>query len=287
MHQAGSGTWVLALFGTCRGRLAHQLACVGSNRPGFSSASSLQCGLQVLSLTLVFPAVFLCHSAFASLLPQAVGRALDISSCLSARLVCSSWCEGISASITSLCLTPGLIQTIGPAAVARALERMAQAEAVDIAVGPLRRKGPTSAEFVSMLGGMLQVQPGAMPAQPAAAAAGNAGNAPGDGPAPLPNGLLDFLAGVGPMPSTPGLDADAIIQVDQVRPYGQQDMLQLLQVLARHRPNQKLPTLYVYSESLSQRDRPGTLDMKGSWRKAYIEVSRGGQLKLQLRQKVW
>jgi hypothetical protein len=124
-----------------------------------------------------------------------------------------------------------------------------------------------------MLGGMLEVQPGAMPAQPAAGAAGNAGNAP----APLPNGLLDFLAGVGPMPpTTAGIDTDALIQVDQVRPYSQQDMLQLLQVLAQHRPNQKLPTLYVYSESLNQRDRPGTLDMKGSWRKAYIEVSRAG-----------
>jgi hypothetical protein len=151
---------------------------------------------------------------------------------------------------------------------------MAQAEAIDIAIGPLCRKSPTSAEFVSLLGGMLQVQPG-MPAQPGAAVAGNAPGAPG-GDAVLPaGGLLDFLAGVGHLPpAAEQLIGESNLPVDQARPYSQLDMMQLLNVLAQHRPNQKLPTLYVYTESLTTRDRPGTVDMKGSWRKAYIEVSR-------------
>lgn len=62
------------------------------------------------------------------------------------------------------------------------------------------------------------------------------------------------------------------IQYTQPRPYDPQDLLQLLQVLAQHRPNQKLPTLYVYNESLNSRDRPGLLELRGSWRTKYIEV---------------
>jgi hypothetical protein len=38
------------------------------------------------------------------------------------------------------------------------------------------------------------------------------------------------------------------------------------------RPTQKLPTLYVYNESLTSRERPGLLDLKGQWKSSYIEV---------------
>jgi hypothetical protein len=38
------------------------------------------------------------------------------------------------------------------------------------------------------------------------------------------------------------------------------------------RPTQKLPTLYVYNESLTCRERPGLLDLKGKWKSSYIEV---------------
>jgi hypothetical protein len=62
------------------------------------------------------------------------------------------------------------------------------------------------------------------------------------------------------------------VLISQPRPYDPEDLLQLLQVLAQHRPNQKLPTLFVYNESLSRGQRPGMLDLQGSWRSSYVEV---------------
>lgn len=44
------------------------------------------------------------------------------------------------------------------------------------------------------------------------------------------------------------------------------------------RPTQKLPTLYVYNESLTSRERPGLLDLKGKWKSSYIEVGTHGFL---------
>jgi hypothetical protein len=199
---------------------------------------------------------------------QAVGRSLDINSCLSARLACSSWCEGISASVTSLCLTPGLIKTVGPAAIARALERMAQAEAVDIAVGPLNRRLPQSAVLEAW--GQAQPMPAGHQQQvlldlfggPAAAGAAAAA-APGAGAGAV---------GSGADPAAAAGAAGAGSLLTSPRPYHREDLLQLLQVLARHRPNQKLPTLFVYNESLSRGQRPGMLDLQGTWRSSYVEV---------------
>lgn len=190
---------------------------------------------------------------------QAVGRALDISSCLSARLVCLSWCEGVSASITCMCLTPGVISSLGPAAVARALERLAQVESVDIAIGPLRQQLPTTTDWVALLNEMLQGG-GGPPGAGAGMGAGAGAGQQQQGAAGGANANASTSA------------AGAELAVSQVRPYGVQDMLALLRVLAQHRPGKKLPTLYVYNESLSSRDRPGLLDMRGKWRPAYVEV---------------
>ncbi|KAF6264365.1 hypothetical protein COO60DRAFT_178073 [Scenedesmus sp. NREL 46B-D3] len=74
----------------------------------------------------------LCNTANA--LPQSIGRSLDITSCLSARLVCSSWCDGVSSSIASLMLTPALLATLGPEPLKRCLSRLAHLENVDLAL---------------------------------------------------------------------------------------------------------------------------------------------------------
>lgn len=193
---------------------------------------------------------------------QGIGRALDMLTCLSARLVCSSWCEGISASISSMCLTPGIVKQLGPAAVARALERMAQADAVDIAVGPLRRRAaPSQLELAHILGEMI---PGFQQAGAGGAAAAAAG----------PGGLAADADGANNAAAAAAAPMAPVY--DQLRPYSAEDMEQLLQLLAEHRPTQKLPTLYVYTESMSAKDRPGLLSLQGDWRSSYIKVGSRG-----------
>ena len=118
---------------------------------------------------------------------------------------------------------------------------MAQADTVDVAIGPLRSSVQTAA-------------PGE----------------PGMPQFSIPPALLPFPAGgaAGPHPLLQGRS----VSIEQLRPYEVQDMQQLLQLLAEHRPSKKLPTLYVYSESLSSKDRPGLLNLRGDWRSTYIKV---------------
>lgn len=102
---------------------------------------------------------------------------------------------------------------------------MATADAVDIAIGPLRRKFTAPAHWPNMphaLHGMLMPW-AAQNMQDAPAGNGAAGNAVGNG-----------AAGV---PSTAGGNSTARpeMEVEQPRPYGSEEMLQLMQVLAQHR----------------------------------------------------
>jgi len=146
------------------------------------------------------------------------------------------------------------VQQCGPEAIARALERMAQVEAVDIAMGPLRAP-PGAPGFNHPFGaGLMQpfpafLVPQGAAAAAAAAAAGNAGNVPGSGGA-----------------------SSSAAAYTQPRGYTVQHMEQLLKLLAEHRPSQKLPALYVYNECLSTRERPGLLSLKGDWRTSYDKV---------------
>jgi hypothetical protein len=85
---------------------------------------------------------------------QTIGRALDITSCLSARLVCSSWCDGVSSSIASLLLTPALLATLGPEPIKRCLNRLAHLENIDLALTSTEALGKQraySAEHVQQL----------------------------------------------------------------------------------------------------------------------------------------
>jgi hypothetical protein len=94
-----------------------------------------------------------CASAGAVLL-QTIGRSLDITSCLSARLVCSSWCDGVSSSIVSLLLTPALLATLGPEPLKRCLNRLAHLENIDLALtsnAALGKQRSYNAEHVQQL----------------------------------------------------------------------------------------------------------------------------------------
>jgi hypothetical protein len=93
-------------------------------------------------------------STMHSSLLQSIGRALDITSCLSARLVCSSWCDGVSSSIASLLLTPALLATLGPEPIKRCLNRLAHLENIDLALTSTEALGKQraySAEHVQQL----------------------------------------------------------------------------------------------------------------------------------------
>lgn len=85
---------------------------------------------------------------------QTIGRSLDITSCLSARLVCSSWCDAVSSSIASLLLTPALLATLGPEPLKRCLNRLAHLENIDLALTSREALGSQrsySAEHVEQL----------------------------------------------------------------------------------------------------------------------------------------
>jgi hypothetical protein len=68
--------------------------------------------------------------------PQAVAECLDLASCLRARLVCRPWVDGASASVVAALFTPTALARAGAPALARALDRMAQLDSVDVCVGP-------------------------------------------------------------------------------------------------------------------------------------------------------
>eukprot|EP00879_Flechtneria_rotunda_P008547 GHRR01008954.1.p1 GENE.GHRR01008954.1~~GHRR01008954.1.p1 ORF type:complete len:964 (+),score=482.48 GHRR01008954.1:440-3331(+) len=65
---------------------------------------------------------------------KAIGRALDINSCLSARLTCSSWCEGLSASISSVTLLPAIVAKHGRQPIINCLSRLAHLEHIEVAL---------------------------------------------------------------------------------------------------------------------------------------------------------
>lgn len=72
---------------------------------------------------------------------QAIGNFLDITSCLSSRLVCQHWCKGISDSLHSLVLTPAALVKYGSKPITKVLQRLPHLEGIDIAISPTAYAG--------------------------------------------------------------------------------------------------------------------------------------------------
>lgn len=66
------------------------------------------------------------------LCPQILGGALDVSTRLSARLTCRSWCSGVSGTVRAVQLSPALLHAVGAAPLLAALQRLPHLERVCI-----------------------------------------------------------------------------------------------------------------------------------------------------------